>query len=83
MEQNQLCNYARGHYEEHFFEMILNLDRWFKRKCCLKDISYIELWWAIYSAKQNHLCNFGRGHHEKHFCEIILNLDQCFEEDVI
>ena len=27
---------ARGHNEEHFFEMILNLDRWFWKKCCLK-----------------------------------------------
>ena len=31
---NHLCSFVRGHYEEHFHE-ILNLDQWFSR-CCLK-----------------------------------------------
>ena len=30
-EQNQLCNFGRGHHEEQFCEIILNLDQWFKR----------------------------------------------------
>ena len=35
-EQNHLCNFGTGHNEEHFYEIILNLDQWFRR-CCLKD----------------------------------------------
>ena len=30
------CNFKRGHHEEQFCEIILNLDKWFRR-CCLKD----------------------------------------------
>ena len=43
-----------------------------------KDISYLEIWQPMCSAKRNHLCNFGRGYQEEQFCEIILNLDQWF-----
>ena len=35
VEQNHLCNFIRRHHKEHFFEIILNLDKWFWR-CCLK-----------------------------------------------
>ena len=35
-ERNHLGNLGRGHYKENFCEMILNLDKWFKRKCHLK-----------------------------------------------
>ena len=35
-EQNHLCNFGRGFYEEQFCEIILNLGQWFRR-CCLKD----------------------------------------------
>ena len=35
-DQNHLCNIGRGHYEEHFCEIILNLDQWFRRKFPLK-----------------------------------------------
>ena len=35
-EQNHLCNFGRGHHEEHFCEMILNLDQWFRRRCHFK-----------------------------------------------
>ena len=35
--------FGRGHYEEHFSEIILNLDLWFRRRCrrrcCLMLIS--------------------------------------------
>ena len=35
-EQNHLCNFGRGHHEEHLCEIILNLDQWFRRRCHLK-----------------------------------------------
>ena len=35
----------------------------------LKDISYLELWKPLCSAKWNLLCNFGRRHQEEQFCE--------------
>ena len=31
MEQNQLSSIGPGLYEEHFCEIILNLDQWFRR----------------------------------------------------
>ena len=34
-EQNHLCNFGRSHREEQFYEIILNLDHWFRR-CRLK-----------------------------------------------
>ena len=30
-----MCNLSRRYHEEQFFEIILNLDQWFRRKCCL------------------------------------------------
>ena len=62
----------------HVCEIVLNLNQWFRRRCCLR-YSYLELWRPFCSAEQNHLCNFGRGHHEEQFCEVILNLDQWFK----
>ena len=35
-ERNHLCNFGRGHYEEQFCEIILNLGKWFRRRCRLK-----------------------------------------------
>ena len=40
-EQNHLFNFGRGCYEEQFWEIILNLGQWFKRRCRL-NISYLE-----------------------------------------
>ena len=37
-EQNHLCNFGKGHYEEYFYEIIFNLDQWFRR-CHLKHFS--------------------------------------------
>ena len=34
-EQNHLCNFSGGCYEEQFCEIILNLGQWFR--CCLKE----------------------------------------------
>ena len=44
VEQNHLCNFGRRHHEEQFCEIILNLDQWFRRRCRLKNISYLDLW---------------------------------------
>ena len=38
-EWNLLCNFGRGHHEELFCKIILNLDQWFRSKCRLKDLS--------------------------------------------
>ena len=35
-ERNHLCNFGRGYYEEQFWEIILNLDQWFRRRCLIK-----------------------------------------------
>ena len=57
------------HHEEKSCEIILNLDHWFRRKCCLK-VFFI---WSSGSrfVQHNHLCNFGRGYYEDQQCEII------------
>ena len=34
-QRNHLCNFGKGYYEEQFCELILNLDKWFRR-CHLK-----------------------------------------------
>ena len=34
---NRLCNCGKGHHEVHFCEIILNLDKWFRSRCCFKD----------------------------------------------
>ena len=35
-DPNHLCNFGRRYHEEQFCEIILNLDQWFRRNCCLK-----------------------------------------------
>ena len=35
-ERNHLCNFSRGCQEEQFCVFILNLDKWFTRRCHLK-----------------------------------------------
>ena len=30
-KQNHLSNFGRRHHEKHFYEIILNLDKWFRR----------------------------------------------------
>ena len=55
------CNFGRGYYEEHFNEIILNLDQWF-RSCCLKYFSSRALAAILISgAEPFRHCNFGRG----------------------
>ena len=36
VEGNHLFEIGRGYYEEQFCDIILNLDQWLRRKCCLK-----------------------------------------------
>ena len=41
-QPNHLCNFGRGHYEEHICGIMLNLDRWL-RTCLLKVFLSIAL----------------------------------------
>ena len=75
VEQNCLCNFGRGHHKEHFFEIILKFDKWFRR-CRLKILSLGLV--AILFSRADCVCNFCRGHYEEHSCEILLSLDQMF-----
>ena len=74
-ELNILINFGRRHHEEHFFEIILNLDQLFRRRS-FKDISYLQLWRPFCSVLPNHLCNYGGGPYAEYFCETVLNLEQ-------
>ena len=35
-EHDHICNFDRRHQEEQFCEIILNLEQWIRRRCCLK-----------------------------------------------
>ena len=76
-EQNGLCNFGRGHYDEYFCEIILNFDQWLKRRCHIKKF-YFKLQWPFCSTEQTCWCNVGRGHYGDHACEIIFNFALCF-----
>ena len=75
-EQTRLCNSDRRHPEEQFWEVILNLDQWFRR--CRLKIFLIESSGGSSVQRNGTICNFGRGHHEEQFCDIILSFDQWF-----
>ena len=70
-ENNQLCNFGRGYYEEQFCEIILNLGQWFRRRCHFKDFLSGTDWRPSCSVERNHLCNFEGGHHGEHSSEAI------------
>ena len=76
-EWNHLCNFCRGHYAEHFCEIILNSDQWFSKRCGLKDLLSRALA-ALRLGGDKPLSTFGRGHYGEYSFEIILNLDQWF-----
>ena len=38
VEQNHLWNFGRRHHEEKFYEIILNLNQWFRRRCYLNIV---------------------------------------------
>ena len=68
--------FGRGQLEDHFCEIIVILDQWFR-------IFHLKISLIYSSANpflrwENHLYNFGRGHHEEHFFETILNLNRWF-----
>ena len=72
-------NLRRVQHEDHFCDIILIFDQWFRRFHLKIFLSRALP--APFSAEQNHLCNFGRSHHEEQFCEIILNLNQWFRRN--
>ena len=51
LEMNHLCNFGRGHYEEQFYEIILNLGQWF-RICRLKDFLFGALAALLFSGAE-------------------------------
>ena len=73
-----VCNFGRRHHEEQVYEIILNLDQWFRRKCPLKVFLIWSSGSPFCSAELNHLFNFGRKYYEEQFCEIGLNLGLWF-----
>ena len=76
-EQNHLCNFGRGQYEEQFCEFISNLGQWFSKRCGLKDFFSGVLAALLVSGAEPSF-NFERGYHREHTCEVISNLDQWF-----
>ena len=75
-ECNHLCNFGRGYHEEQFCEIILNLDKSFRRRC-FKDLLSRALAVLVFSGAEPFM-QFCIGHYWSHSCEIILNLDQWF-----
>ena len=63
-------NSGRGHYEEYFSEIILNLDPWYR---CSYLVLYPSSCWRHLVGQSINIWAIGRGHSEEHFCEIILN----------
>ena len=55
----------RGHHEEQPCEFILNLDQWFRRKCCLKVFLIWSSGSSFVQRSVTRLCNFGRGYEEE------------------
>ena len=45
MEQNHFGNFGRGRYDEHFCEIILNLDQWSEDDGVKIYTSYLDRWW--------------------------------------
>ena len=59
-ERDHLSNFGRGHNEEHIRGIVLNWDRWFRRRCRLK-IFLIYSSGAILFGGGGHLYNFDEG----------------------
>ena len=74
VEQNNLCNFGRGHHKKHFCEVISNLDHWFRR-CCLKDFLSEALAALVFSGAKPF-----RGHYGKHSCEVIFKFGPVVQE---
>ena len=67
VDLNGLPSFGRGHCEENFCNIILNLNQSFRRRCSLKIFLSIELEALLFGrAEPFHLCNFARGHFKEH-----------------
>ena len=42
-EQNELCNFGRGHYGKRLYKIILNSDKYFNQKMSFKGGSKIKI----------------------------------------
>ena len=78
MEWNHLCNFGRRHHEEQFYEIILNLDQCFRRRCILKKFLIWSSGGPCVQRSGTICAIFGRGYQKEQFCAIILNLNQWF-----
>ena len=68
------ANFGRGHYEENFCEITLNLGQWFRR-CFYIFLIYRS--GSPFLPRSKTICAiYYRGHFEKHFCEVIWNVVQ-------
>ena len=70
-EQIQLSNFDRVPYEEHLYDIILNLGQLFRRGCCLKIFLVLALD-AILFSRAKLLKQFLRQPYEEHLSENIL-----------
>ena len=59
VERNYLGNFGRGHNEEHFCEIILNLDHWLRGEMLFKIFLIYSFGGHLVLAERNHLGNFG------------------------
>ena len=60
LERIYLCNCGRGHHEEHFCEIILNLDQQFRNKRYFLSRALVDLLFS--DAEAFTKCNCDRGH---------------------
>ena len=63
-ELNYLCTFGRRHHGKHFREIILNLERWFRKRCHLNHFLSGTLV-DPFTVEWNHLCNFGTGYYAR------------------
>ena len=66
--------------KKQFCEIILNLDLWFRRRCCLKDFLSGALAALMFSEAEP--CNFGSRHYGDHSCEVNFKFGPVFQEMV-
>ena len=74
MEQNNFNNFGRQLPKEHFYEIILKLDHWPRRKCCLKVSFFFFIFAlaAILFSGAELFKQFLRGSSKRYFCKLIL-----------
>ena len=73
-------NFGRRHYEDHYFEIILNLDQLFRRRGHLKIILIYSLFVQCFQTICGIMVDFfGSGPYGEHFCETVLNMEQWFK----